>query len=185
MLSGLLLNIARWREPAVCCCFLIPCGRFGRARVGGCSCWEGENACTRRQIFLLQYFPAISPGWGKNIGGVRRKLSKKGILNCSECKPPPFSTLVSVALFQQTSPHPFPWDAGGKVCCQSIFIFSSFGRSFIELSAQRGISDPASESMRLHMPSSSFLFLFLSLSNILAQNPLHHLLRCSPGQVRD
>lgn len=31
------------------------------------------------------------------------------------------------------------------MCCQSIFIFSSFGRSFIGLSAQIGISDPASE----------------------------------------
>lgn len=145
MLRGLQLNIASWREPAVCCCFLIPCGRFGRAGVGDCGCWGGESACTRRQIFVLQHFPEISPGWGRNMGGLRRKLSKKGISNCSECKPPPFPALVSVALFQQASPHPFPRDAGGKVCCQSIFIFSSFGRSFIGFSAQIGISDPASE----------------------------------------
>lgn len=80
----------------------------------------------------------------------------------------------------------FSQDAGGKVCCQSIFIFSSFGRSFIGLSAQGDISDPDSESMRLHIPSSSFLFLFLSLSNILAQNPMHKLLRgVAPGQMRD
>lgn len=45
------------------------------------------------------------------------------------------------------------------------------------LSAQGGISDAASESMRLHMPSSSFLFLFLSLPNIIAQNLQHQLLR--------
>lgn len=146
MLRGLQLNIASWREPAVGCCFLIPCGRFGRAGVGGCSCWGGESACTRRQIFLLQYFPEISPGWGGNMGGPKRELSKKGISNCSECKPPPFPALVSVALFQQASHHPFPRDTGQKLCCQSIFIFSSLGRSFIGLSAQGDISDPASES---------------------------------------
>lgn len=43
MLRGLQLNIASWREPAVCCCFLIPCGRFGRAGVGDCRCWGGEE----------------------------------------------------------------------------------------------------------------------------------------------
>lgn len=59
------------------------------------------------------------------------------------------------------------------------------------LNPQGGISDPASERMRLHMPSSSFLFLFLSLSNILAQNLLHFSsisaveVCVTPGQVRD
>lgn len=127
MLRGLQLNIASWREPAVCCCFLMPCGRFGRAGVGGCSCWGGENACTRRQIFLLQCFPEISSGWGRNMGGLRRKLPKKGILNCSECKPPPFPALVAVALFQLSSPHPFPRILEERCVARAYLFFQALG----------------------------------------------------------
>ena len=106
------------------------------------------------------------------MGGLRGKLSEKGISNGSACKPAAFPALVPMSLLQHAGPRPFPRDAGGKVCCQRIFIFAGFGRQFIGLSAQQGISEPmfnASESTRLCTPSSSFLSLFSSLPNILTQ----------------
>lgn len=65
----------------------------------------------KRTIFLLQHFPELSQGSGRNMGGLRGKLSKKSISNFSACKPAPFpAALVPMSLL----PIPFPGVLGEK-----------------------------------------------------------------------
>lgn len=166
-----------------CCCFLIPCGRFRRAEGGDCNCWGGEPALCEEADLPAPALPRAFSRLRKEHGWAKGEAFKEGISNGSACKPAPFPALVPMSLLQHTGPHPFPRDAGGKLFCQCIFIFVSFGRQFIGLSAQVGISEPmfnASESTRLCTPSSSFLSLFSSLPNILTLIEV----KVIPGQVR-
>lgn len=72
VLRGLQLYIASWREPAVCCCFLIPCGRFRE----DCGCWGGEQALWKEADLPAPALPWAFSRLRRNMGGLRGKLSK-------------------------------------------------------------------------------------------------------------
>lgn len=62
----------------------------------------------RRQIFLFQHFPEFSLGLGRNMVGIRGKLSKKVISSGSDCKPAPFPPLVPCPSSKLQVSIPFP-----------------------------------------------------------------------------
>lgn len=127
------------------------------------------------------HFPQLSPGSGRKVGGRKGQFAKRGTLNGSACMP------ALLGVFPGISPHALPSTCRSPflsqgcwkmdllpvhvyLYCQCIVILARFGRWFVGLSAQVGISRPvfnASESTRLCTPSSSFLSLFSSLSTVL------------------
>lgn len=62
----------------------------------------------RKEIFLFQHFPELSLGLGRNMGGIRGKLSKKVSSSGSDCKPAPFPALVPCPSSKLQVSIPFP-----------------------------------------------------------------------------